>query len=225
VIAHVAIYFLLRKELVGGTHSVKGSRRSSFIPGLATVDVGGTALFTIGTALIIIGTSWGGATYPWASAEVLAPLVIGSVLFVLFFVYEYSLAPGGIIARMLPQQTAMIPSDVFEKKDTIVLAVVEFATGAGKLVLRLLLLTGLKQGSRSIFFAAMYSVFYFIGIYFALVEAYPASRSGVQLLFYLPGIGGKNHSRLSTVSVVIPTTDPRIIFRFLSWCICCDVHV
>ena len=37
----------------------------------------------------------------------------------------------------------------------------------------------------------MFSVFYFIGIYFTLVEAYSASRSGIQLLFYLPGIGRK----------------------------------
>lgn len=36
----------------------------------------------------------------------------------------------------------------------------------------------------------MYSVFYFIGIYFTLVEAFPASRAGVQLLYYIPGLGG-----------------------------------
>jgi hypothetical protein len=36
----------------------------------------------------------------------------------------------------------------------------------------------------------MYSVFYYIGIYFTLVEAYPASKAGVQLLYYIPGIGG-----------------------------------
>lgn len=89
-------------------------------------------LFVVGTGLIIIATSWGGATYPWVSAEVLAPLVIGSVLFVLFFVYEYLLAPGRIFARIFPEQTPMIPSSLFQRRDTIVLAVVEFATGAGK---------------------------------------------------------------------------------------------
>lgn len=35
----------------------------------------------------------------------------------------------------------------------------------------------------------MYSVFYFIGIYFTLVEAFPASEAGVQLLYYIPGLG------------------------------------
>lgn len=38
----------------------------------------------------------------------------------------------------------------------------------------------------------MCSVFYFIGIYFTLVESYPAGKSGIQLLFYLPGIGGES---------------------------------
>ena len=43
-------------------------------------------------------------------------------------------------------------------------------------------------------FIAMYSVFYFIGIYFTLVEAYPASKAGIQLLYYIPGIGGTSIS-------------------------------
>ena len=62
----------------------------------------------------------------------LVPLVIGSVLFVLFFIYEYFLAPERVLARLFPQQTPMLPSSLFDKQDTMVLAVVEFATGAGK---------------------------------------------------------------------------------------------
>lgn len=38
---------------------------------------------------------------------------------------------------------------------------------------------------------AMFSVFYFISIYFTLVEGYEAGRSGLQLLYYIPGIGCK----------------------------------
>lgn len=37
----------------------------------------------------------------------------------------------------------------------------------------------------------MYSVYYFIGIYFTVVEAYPAGKAGTQLLYYIPGLGGK----------------------------------
>ncbi|PGH14237.1 hypothetical protein AJ79_03212 [Helicocarpus griseus UAMH5409] len=165
-VAHFAIFFLLRKNLVKGTHFTKGSRGSSFLSGLASVDSGGTLLFILGIGLIILGTSWGGATYPWASAAVLVPLISGSVLFVLFFVYEYYLEPGRVLARIFPKQTPMIPFPLFKKKDISLLAILEFATGA-----------------------AMYSVFYFIGIYFTLVEAYPSGKAGIQLLYYIPGIG------------------------------------
>jgi len=37
--------------------------------------------------------------------------------------------------------------------------------------------------------AAIYSVFYFIGIYFTLVEGFEASHAGTQLLYYVPGLG------------------------------------
>jgi hypothetical protein len=39
---------------------------------------------------------------------------------------------------------------------------------------------------------AMYSAFYFIGIYFTLVEDYLPSKAGVQLLYYIPGLGGSS---------------------------------
>lgn len=43
-------------------------------------------------------------------------------------------------------------------------------------------------------------MFYFIGIYFTLVEAYPSGRAGIQLLFYIPGIGGN-------VAILCPRTN------------------
>ncbi|KAJ7809511.1 iron permease [Mycena olivaceomarginata] len=49
---------------------------------------GGNAIVIVGTGLAIIGLTWGGVRYPWASVEVLAPLVIGLSLLVVFAVYE-----------------------------------------------------------------------------------------------------------------------------------------
>lgn len=43
-------------------------------------------------------------------------------------------------------------------------------------------------------------MFYFIGIYFTLVEAYPSGKAGIQLLFYIPGIGGN-------VAILCPRTN------------------
>ncbi|KAE8412267.1 major facilitator superfamily domain-containing protein [Aspergillus pseudocaelatus] len=166
VIAHLLVFILLRNELVEGTMFKKGSRLSGILPALATVDIIGSVLFIFGVGLIILATAWGGATYPWSAPQVLAPLVVGSVCFILFFVYEYFLEPGRIFARIFPKQVAMLPYSMFARKDTIWLAIVQFSTGA-----------------------AMYSIFYYIGIYFSLVEAYPASKAGVQLLYYIPGMG------------------------------------
>ncbi|KAF7586337.1 hypothetical protein BBP40_009047 [Aspergillus hancockii] len=166
VISHVLIFVLLRNELIEGTTFKKGSRLSGILPALATVDIIGSILFIFGVGLIILATAWGGATYSWSAPQVLSPLIIGSVCFVVFFIYEYLLEPGRIFARIFPKQVAMLPYSMFARRDTIWLAIVQFSTGA-----------------------SMYSIFYYIGIYFSLVEAYPASKAGVQLLFYIPGLG------------------------------------
>lgn len=110
----------------------KGSRLSGILPALATVDIIGSILFIFGVGLIILATAWGGATYSWSAPQVLAPLVVGSICFVLFFVYEYFLEPGRIFARIFPKQVAMLPYSMFARRDTIWLAIVQFSTGAGK---------------------------------------------------------------------------------------------
>ena len=167
VVASLLVFLLLRKELVEGTAKDRATNKFTIRKGLTTFDVGGTILFFFGVGLIILATSWGGATYPWSSAAVLVPLVVGSVLFVLFWVYEYFMEPERVLGRMFRNQVAMIPWKLFERRDTFSLIVINAATGA-----------------------ALYSVFYFVGIYFTLAQGYEASRSGIQLLFYVPGLGG-----------------------------------
>ncbi|KKY15756.1 putative mfs multidrug transporter [Phaeomoniella chlamydospora] len=162
IFAHILIFVLLRNELLPGKNT--GSRKS-FFAGLATIDAGGTVLFILGIGLIILGTAWGGATYAWSSAAVLVPIVVGGILFMAFFIYEYLLEPGRYLNRLLPRQNAMIPFSLFIRKDLYLVAAIQFATGA-----------------------ALYSIFYFIGIYFTLVENYDAGEAGVQLLYYIPGI-------------------------------------
>ncbi|KAI9040046.1 putative MFS multidrug transporter [Aspergillus affinis] len=165
-ISHILIYILLRKELVEGTIFRRRSGISAILPGLATVDIFGCILFMFGIGLTILATAWGGATYAWSAPQVLGPLVVGGICFVLFFVYEYFLESGRVIARLFPKQVPMLPYSMFTRKDTIWLTVMEVSIGA-----------------------SMYSVFYFIGIYFTLIEAYPASKAGIELLYYIPGLG------------------------------------
>ncbi|PLB45074.1 MFS general substrate transporter [Aspergillus steynii IBT 23096] len=165
-VSHIMIYVLLRKELVEGTIFRRGSGMTSILPALATVDIFGSILFIFGIGLIILATAWGGATYAWSAPQVLGPLIVGGICFVLFFIYEYLLEPGRLISRLFPKQVPMLPYSLFTRKDTIWLAITQVSIGA-----------------------SMYSIFYFIGIYFTLVEAYPASKAGVELLYYIPGLG------------------------------------
>jgi hypothetical protein len=165
-LSHIMIFFLLRDELIRGTHSFTGPNRKSIWSGLSTIDYGGTVLFIFGTGLIIIGTSWGGSKYAWSSVQVLAPLVIGSVLFVAFWIWEYLLEPGRVVSKIFPKQVAMIPWHLFQRKDVFYLTLINAATGA-----------------------AMYSAFYFVGIFWTLVMNFDSAKAGYQMLYYLPGIG------------------------------------
>ncbi|KIY01052.1 uncharacterized protein Z520_03718 [Fonsecaea multimorphosa CBS 102226] len=172
VISIVTI-FLLRNDLKAGRVSIShpapnSSRLQALTNGLSTLDFGGIVLFIFGVGLVILGTAWGGSTYPWSSAAVLAPIIIGAILIVLFLFYEKLLSsPTSFLSRHLPQGTVpMIPSSILSSKDVTLICFIAAGTGA-----------------------ALYSVFYFIGIYFTLVEGYAASHAGEQLLYYVPGIG------------------------------------
>lgn len=118
---------------MSGTHFKKGSRLSSFFPALATLDIFGTIFFIFGVGLMILGTAWAGSTYAWSSPQVVAPIAVGGVCLVLFFVYEYLLEPGRIFARIFPKQSPMLPYRLFQKKDMLWLAILQFAAGAGML--------------------------------------------------------------------------------------------
>ena len=54
---------------------------------LRDLDFGGMFLFIAGLLLFLMGLSWGGSLYPWKSAHVIATIVIGFVLCVIFVLY------------------------------------------------------------------------------------------------------------------------------------------
>ncbi|KAF2704485.1 MFS general substrate transporter [Pleomassaria siparia CBS 279.74] len=168
VFAHFLIFFLMRKELVPGRVSFRSgdSRRIGYISGLATIDWAGMVLFIFGIGLIVLAVQWGGTQYGWSSVQVVVPLAIGGVLVIVFFVHEYLLGPGRLTSRLFPRQMAMIPSELFRKKDMNLILIINFATGV-----------------------SLVSAFYFISIYWELAEGYSSSSAGVQLLYYTPGLG------------------------------------
>jgi len=134
--------------------------------GLITLDFGGIVLFLLGVCLIILGTAWGGSTYPWDSAPVIVSLILGAILLLLFATYEYLLEPGRILSQKFPRTVAVIPFVLLRKKDVWIVCLMAAAAAS-----------------------ALYSAFYFIGIYFTLVQGYSAGSAGTQLLYYIPGLG------------------------------------
>jgi hypothetical protein len=168
VLSHITVFFLLRKELVkaqphrheDADGKVTMVEKPTLLAKLSIIDYGGMLLFFFGAGLIVLAVTWGGATYPWRSSAVLVPLIIGGIMFFSFFVYEY------FMVSVFPSQEPMIPLSLFRTKDMGLLAYLNFSTGM-----------------------AMFSVFYFVGIWFAIVQKYNSGKAGVQLIFYTPGLG------------------------------------
>ena len=174
LISHVTVFFILRSELVkaqphrreDADGKVTLVEKPTLIAKFSIIDYGGMALFFFGAGLIVLAVTWGGATYPWRSAAVLVPLIFGGIMFCSFFVYEHFMVPGRALSRIFPSQEPMIPLSLFQTKDMGLLAYLNFSTGM-----------------------ALFSVFYFVGIWFTIVQQYNSGHAGTQLLYYTPGLG------------------------------------
>ncbi|KAI0381506.1 MFS general substrate transporter [Hypomontagnella monticulosa] len=173
------VFFVLRKDLLGPQpipelDEIETGRRERLLKRLMTIDIGGQLLFIFGFGLLILAFTWAGATYSWDSPAVLAPLIIGALLAFGWLFYEYSMAPGRVLSKKLYFQRPMLPWYVVSNRNVSLLCYINFATGM-----------------------AMYSVLYFVSIYFTIVKGFDSSKAGVQLLYYTPGLGvGVNLSML-----------------------------
>ncbi|KNZ72287.1 hypothetical protein J132_04081 [Termitomyces sp. J132] len=72
---------------------VQGNVRSK----LLAVDYIGAILTLAGCTLVILPLIWGGVTFPWKSAVVLAPLLSGFLVIVIFCLWEWKLAQLPIV--------------------------------------------------------------------------------------------------------------------------------
>lgn len=173
VIGLVLAHFVLRPELLGpqkvtrtdGATDVEVSQ--NFTARVSTIDFGGQFLFLFGTGLFVLALTWAGSYYSWTNVKVLAPLVVGVVLMILFVAWEYLMLPGKGLSLRFPTQKAMIPFNLVCSRNAGVLMYINFVTGM-----------------------AMYAVFYFVGLYFALVKQFSSGNSGTNLLYYMPGLAG-----------------------------------
>jgi MFS family permease len=72
------------------------------------IDFVGGFLSTAGLILFTAGVQWGGYQYPWTSAHVLAPLLIGIFLFAAFLLYEWKVAPYPMFPREMGREPRLL---------------------------------------------------------------------------------------------------------------------
>ena len=174
-LAIALVLLLLRKELLGPQPlaQIEGRDASThhgrFLLRLSTFDYGGQMLFLWGLGLLILALTWAGGTYSWKSAAVLAPLVLGGILSISWFFYEFSMAPPHLMSRVLPFQRAMIPWELLSQRDIGLLFFINLSSGM-----------------------ALFAVLYFMDLYSTLVQGRSASQGGISLLYILPGLGGRS---------------------------------
>jgi hypothetical protein len=134
----IVVHFLTRpvllgpQDIVGHSEMNRISSKDRFLARLGTVDFGGQLIFLFGMGLLVLALTWAGSYYPWTTAEVLAPLVIGAVLLVIFLIYEYLLLPGHFLAERFPLQQAMVSLKLIWTRNAGLLMYINFITGMGK---------------------------------------------------------------------------------------------
>lgn len=184
VLGVVVVFFVVRKELVGpqplpgadadadaddegdlSTARIERKKGPTIMRRLMIIDVGGQLLFLFGFGLIVLAFTWAGDTYSWGSAEVLAPLIVGVLIAATWLGYEYLMAPHRALGRRFSSQRPMIPWNFIQNRNVGLLFYINFSTGM-----------------------AIYSVLYYVDLYFTLILGYSSSKAGVQLLYYTPGI-------------------------------------
>jgi hypothetical protein len=138
------------------------------VQNLLRIDWVGALLFIGGGILVLLGLNWGSTT-GWDAARVIVGLVIGGLLFVACILWEYLLerqekSPNPLSWRVL-WADPMIPLDVFRSYDICAVQYASFISGMVMLVM-----------------------FYFISIFMTIVTGLSATKAGVQLVYFAPGM-------------------------------------
>lgn len=131
IVAHIVIRPVLLgpQDLVRHEDMSRVSSSDRFVKRLSTVDFGGQLLFLFGMGLLVLALTWAGAYAQWSDAKVIAPLVIGAVLMLVFFGWEYLLSPGRWLSEKLPLQSAMIPLKLLWTRNAGLLSYINLITG------------------------------------------------------------------------------------------------
>ncbi|KAI8871764.1 hypothetical protein GQ42DRAFT_161794 [Ramicandelaber brevisporus] len=80
---------------------IRSSLDGNFRQKIARIDFLGIFIFVAGVICILLALTWGGNTYPWKSAQVIALLCVGVVLLAIFIFVEVRVAREPIIPMEL----------------------------------------------------------------------------------------------------------------------------
>lgn len=125
------------QDIPGHDGTTKLTTSASFLKRLQCVDFGGQFLFLFGMGLFVLALTWAGAYYPWTDVKVLAPLIIGCILLIIFLFWEYLLLPGHFLSERWPLQRPMISLELLWTRNAGLLMYINFITGMGKKPLQL----------------------------------------------------------------------------------------
>ncbi|KAI0064182.1 MFS general substrate transporter [Artomyces pyxidatus] len=183
VVAMVLVFFLLRTR----TKGQDPTRRSySHVQRLLQLDWIGTFLFVAAGILVLLALNWGSTT-GWNDVKVIVSFVVGGVVFAICILWEYVLQRSQR-SQVRSEHTAMnvvpmLPLDIFGSWDVIAVSASAFSGGMILLVM-----------------------FYFLSIFFTIVDGYSATKAGTSLLLFAPGMGAGS---ILSLSMIATTKQPK----------------
>lgn len=164
-------FLLLRGRTKGGqkSHRLPSMEyQETFVDKLFRIDWVGAALFMAGGILLLLALNWG-SNEKWNSAKVIACFVVGGVAIICFLLWEYFLEREEVSTRptssRLRATDPMIPLELFRSLDICIVMYGTFVSGMVMLVM-----------------------FYFVAIFFVIVTGLSPTDSGVQLIYFAPGM-------------------------------------
>ncbi|KAI0355576.1 MFS general substrate transporter [Trametes cingulata] len=187
VVAMVLSFLILRGRTKGAMASesalpsTNGSVpvRETFRQRLLRIDWVGALLFMGAGILLLLALNWG-STAEWDSARVIVCFVVSGVLYIAWVGWELMLERNIDSATDSQPETKprkdvhpllrpepMIPLDMFRSLDVCITQYGTFVNGMVMLVM-----------------------FYFVAIFFTIVQGRSGTNAGTQLIFFAPGLGG-----------------------------------
>ncbi|KIJ37995.1 hypothetical protein M422DRAFT_60884 [Sphaerobolus stellatus SS14] len=166
------------------------SRKESLKEKVIRIDTVGASLFIVGGILVLLGLNWG-STVAWSATRVIASLVLGGLCIVVFIAWEWFADRNNARAELQgdsltswKRPEVVIPLEVFKNYDVCATQFAAFTSGMVMLV-----------------------KFYFLAIFFTIVLNKSASNSGLQLIFFAPGMGA---GTIIAISLIRTLRQPKI---------------